>query len=244
VEAYLHEVAKTSKPVANKHLRLIKALFNHGVKRKWFQFNPAVGIEMFGVPRRKKYIPPTKDVEKVLELANEEQRKYLLIVSHTLARVREINKLRWDDVNLDEGYVILRTRKSKNSDIVERKVPMTGTVKGILSSFPRVGDYVFMNPRTGKRYQYRRKFLHNLCIKARVRPFMYHALRHYGASRLNNAGAPLTDIQEILGHQRATTTDIYLQSLKGSVQETIKKLDDFEGRGGLAWTCSTPLSRA
>jgi hemerythrin-like domain-containing protein len=77
-----------------------------------------------------------------------------------------------------------------------------------------------------ERYQYRRKFLHNLCTKAEVKPFMYHALRHYGASKLDNAGAPLTDIQEILGHQRATTTDLYLQSLKGSIQETIKKLEE------------------
>ncbi len=226
VEAYLQEVAPTSKPVANKHLRLIKALFNHGVKRRWFQFNPAIGIEMFGVPRKKKYIPPSEDVEKVLSLAKEDQRKYLLVVCQTLARIREINKLRWDDVYLDAGYLILRTRKSKNSDIVERKIPMTKTVKEIVSSLPRVGEYVFMNPKTGKRYGYRRQFLHNLCIKAEVRPFLYHALRHYGASKLDNAGAPLTDIQEILGHQRATTTDLYLQSLKGSIVETIKKLEE------------------
>jgi integrase len=226
VETYLKQVAKDSKPVANKHLRLIKALFNHGVKRQWFQFNPAVGIELFGVPRKKKYIPPMADIEKVLSLATPEQREYLIVVSHTLARVREINRLKWDDVNLDEGYIILRTRKSKNSDIVERKVPMTSTVREILSLLPKVGDYVFMNPRTNKRYQYRRKFLHTLCAKAEVKSFMYHALRHYGASKLMNAGAPLTDIQEILGHQRPTTTDIYLQSLKGSLQETIKKLEE------------------
>lgn len=226
VEDYLKKVARTSKPTANKHLRHIKALYNHGVKRKWFQFNPAVGIEMFGVPRKKKYIPPPEDIAKVLGLAKEEQRNYLLVVCHTLARVREINKLKWEDVNLDAGYLVLRTRKSKNSDIVERKIPMTETVKRILSALPRVGEYVFMNPATKKRYGYRRRFLHSLCIKAGVKPFLYHALRHYGASKLDNAGAPLTDIQEILGHQRATTTDIYLQSLKGSVVETIKKLEE------------------
>jgi hypothetical protein len=38
-------------------------------------------------------------------------------------------------------------------------------------------------------------------------------LRHYGASKLAQEGVPLTDIQALLGHQRATTTDIYLQSL-------------------------------
>jgi site-specific recombinase XerD len=31
-----------------------------------------------------------------------------------------------------------------------------------------------------------------------------------------DAGVPLTVIQQILGHARATTTDIYLQSIKAS----------------------------
>jgi site-specific recombinase XerD len=36
----------------------------------------------------------------------------------------------------------------------------------------------------------------------------------------------LTDIQELLGHEHATTTAIYLQSLRGSTKEAIKKLED------------------
>ena len=55
---------------------------------------------------------------------------------------------------------------------------------------------------------------------------MYHALRHYGASKLANAGVPLTEIQELLGHERATTTDIYLQSIRNSLRDSIKKLEE------------------
>ena len=40
---------------------------------------------------------------------------------------REINRLRWDDVHDD--YVILRTRKAKNSDLTERKIPLTKTAQ-------------------------------------------------------------------------------------------------------------------
>jgi hypothetical protein len=41
----IKEVAKKSKPLANKRLRLIKALFNYGIKRNWFRFNPANRID-------------------------------------------------------------------------------------------------------------------------------------------------------------------------------------------------------
>jgi integrase len=226
VEEYLREAAKQSKPLANKRLRLIKALFNHGIKRNWFTFNPANGIDYFGVERKTKYIPPIEDIEKVMEAASEEQRKYLTLIGMTLARVREINNLKWEDVHFEENYLVLRTRKAKNSDLVERKVPMTTTVRETLLALEKKGEYVFVNPRTKTKYDYRDKFLPALCARAEVKPFMYHALRHYGASKLSNAGVPLTDIQAILGHQRATTTDIYLQSLRDSLKESIKKLEE------------------
>jgi integrase len=226
VERYLMEVARRSKPVANKHLRLIKALFNHGITRHWFFDNPARGIAPFGLEKKRKYIPSHDDIHKVMNIATEEQRRYLTVIAMTLARVREINNLRWEDVDLEDRYLVLRTRKAKNSDVAERKIPMTDTVKEILASLPRNGEFVFMNPRTGKRYEYRKRFIRSLCVKAKVRPFMYHALRHYGASKLAKEGVPLTDIQEILGHQRASTTDLYLQSIRGSLRESIKKLDE------------------
>jgi hypothetical protein len=45
---------------------------------------------------------------------------------------------------------------------------------------------------------------------------------------MDNKGIALTDIQSILGHERATTTDEYLQSLRGSTIEAIKKLEDLK----------------
>jgi hypothetical protein len=39
-------------------------------------------------------------------------------------------------------------------------------------------------------------------------------------------GLALTDVQEILGHHGATTTDLYLQSLRNSVKKAIEKLED------------------
>ncbi|NLW35002.1 MAG: site-specific integrase [Syntrophorhabdus aromaticivorans] len=164
-----------------------------------------------------------------MPLSTEGQRDYLTVVSLTLARVREINNLRWEDVHFTENYFILRTRKAKNSDVTERKIPMTTKVREVLERrAPKEEDkekpeYVFVNPRTKTRYDYRDKFLPALCEKAEAKPFMYHALRHYGASKLSNAGVPLTDIQEILGHQRATTTDIYLQSIRNSLNASISK---------------------
>lgn len=223
VEDYLAEVAKESPSKANRHLRLIKALFNHGIDREWFTYNPAGKVKKFPVAKVRKYVPPVEDVLKVLSLAKKEDRLYILLIIHTLARVGEINQLKWEDVK--EDHLTLWTRKARNSDLTPRDIPLNETLKAVIEQIPKVGEYVFMNKRTKKPYDYRDKFMVNLCKTAKVKNFTYHCLRHLGASILSAEGAGLTDIQAILGHQRATTTDNYLQSLKGGTKEAVKILD-------------------
>jgi integrase len=223
IEQYLNDVAKESKSKANKHLRLIRALFNHAVKRNWIKNNPAAGIDRFPETPGKRYVPSEEDINKVLDLAKPMDRLYLLVVAHTLGRVRAVNNLKWEDIH--DNYVSLYTRKARNSDLKEIRVPMNEVLREVLTHIPRISEYVFPNEQTGKPFDYRDKFLPTLCKKAGVRPFMYHALRHFGASKLDEQGTPLTVIQEILGHERATTTDIYLRSLRGGKLEAMKKLE-------------------
>lgn len=116
------------------------------------------------------------------------------------------------------GDVSLCTRKAKNSDLKEVIVPMNEDLRFVLSRIPRVSERVFPNPLTGKPYDHRDKLLGTLCFWADVRPFTYHCLRHFDALTLDSRGAPLTDIQAILGHGQATTTDNYLQSLRGGTR--------------------------
>jgi integrase len=221
VEDFLNDTE--SNFVANKYLRFIKALFNFGIEMELLSDNPAQRIKYYPVHRQKKYIPPDEDVRKVLEMANNEQRMYLLVIINTLARVSEVNNLKWEDVHKD--YLILKTRKSKNSNVAERMIPFNFTLTRVFSILEPDGTFVFKNARTGARYNYRSKFLKTLCTNAKVIPFGFHALRHYGATKLDQEGVALSDIQALLGHQQATTTNIYLQSIRKSLKEAVRKLD-------------------
>ena len=60
-----------------------------------------------------------------------------------------------------------------------------------------------------------------LCKKAGVKYFRFHALRHSGASIMDNNNVPMGAIQEILGHENRTTTEIYLPSLSGTAQKAM-----------------------
>ncbi len=67
----------------------------------------------------------------------------------------------------------------------------------------------------------RKKFMKTLCRKAGVRYFRFHALRHSGASVMDNQNVPIGAIQRILGHENRKTTEIYLHSIGQSEREAI-----------------------
>ena len=85
--------------------------------------------------------------------------------------------------------------------------------------------------------------LKRLCEKAGVTPFGFHATRHYFAvSLVKSQKADITDIQQLLGHQRPTTTDGYLRSvapnldrlagvIEGVVGDVAVHRDDVEAEG-------------
>ena len=62
--------------------------------------------------------------------------------------------------------------------------------------------------------------------KARInKPVTLHWLRHSYATHLLENGTDLRYIQEILGHSRSTTTEIYTHVSNKSIQKVISPFD-------------------
>jgi integrase len=175
------------------------------------------------VERDPKDIPTEDEIKAMLQVARPKERAYVLVAIHTLGRSISINNLRWSDVYDD--HLILKTRKCKSSSLKKIRIPINDLLQQVLAGIPHEGEYVFMNKKTGKPYDYRDKLIPSLCRKANIKRYTLHRIRHFGASMLDSQGVPLSDIQELLGHEQATTTSIYLQNLKGSTIEAVKKLE-------------------
>jgi integrase len=109
VEGFILDRRKVSAFTANKEIRYLKAAFNFGKKKGFFKENPLEGMAFLPVGKRLKYVPSPEDIDKVINLANREAQDYLLTIRDTMARVSEINRLTWDDVNLERRYVVLYT---------------------------------------------------------------------------------------------------------------------------------------
>jgi len=49
----------------------------------------------------------------------------------------------------------------------------------------------------------------------------FHALRHSGASIMENSNVPVGAIQKLLGHENRSTTEIYLHTLGDSERQAM-----------------------
>jgi integrase len=194
IQDNIFERNKVSSFTANKELCYLRATFNYGLKKKLVTSNPTDGLEFLPVEKKVKYVPSIEDVDKVIGLANEDTQDYLWAIRETLARVSEINRLTWDDVNFEHRYVVLYTRKKKGGHLTPRQVVMTEKLFEILSrrfksrdkKKPWVFWHRYWSAKEGKisegPFQDRKKIMKVLCKKAGVKYFRFHPLRHAGAS--------------------------------------------------------------
>jgi len=233
IEHYILERSQVSTHTANKELRSLRSLFNFGEKKKLIRENPTDDLIFLPVEKMIKYVPPVEDIDKIIGVADEEMEDYLWAIRDTMARVGEINRLTWNDVDLNNRSVVLYTRKKKGGDLTPRTVSMTQKLFEVLSrrfaerdpSKPWVFWHTYWSSKTGEKldgpYKNRRKTLRTLCKKAGVKYCGFHALRHSGASIMANNNVPFRDIQLILGHENRSTTEIYVHSLGDSQRQAI-----------------------
>ncbi len=253
VEKFILKRSKVSNYVANKEIRYLRATFNFGLQKEKITHNPANGISFLPVEKRIKYLPPPEDIDKVISVASKDVQDYLWTIRETLGRISEINRLEWKDVDLQNGYVTLYTRKKSGGNLTPRRVWMTQKLHSILSdrADSRTDEHTwvfwhrYFSRKTGGwkegPFQDRKKIMKTLCAKAGVPYFRFHAFRHAGASLMDSINTPIGTIQKILGHENRKTTEIYLHSFNETEKQAIR---DYEAAREKSHTKSHTTKKA
>lgn len=146
-------------------------------------------------------------------------------------RVTELVTMQISNLRFEDGYIIVTGKGNK-----QRIVPINSTaikfcniyrkqVRVMQTPIKGFEDTLFLN-RRGKQLTRVMIFtiIKNLAEKAGVRKHVSpHTFRHSFATHMVNRGANLRVVQEMLGHESITTTEIYTHLNDTKLRETIRK---------------------
>ena len=200
----------------------IRSFFHFLLIEDYIQQDPS---ELLESPQIGKHLPDILSVEEIDNLINaidrstkEGQRNCAIL--ETLyscgLRVSELCNLKISDLYLDEGFIKVEGKGSK-----QRLVPISPkAIKEIKNYFltrgdglikPEFEDYVFIS-RFGKNisrimvFHIIKELADKIGLKKSISP---HTFRHSFATHLLEGGANLRAIQCMLGHESIGTTEIY-----------------------------------
>ena len=149
-------------------------------------------------------------------------RPIVITALNTGMRKEEILSLKWDNVDMKNGFILLED--TKNGD--RREVPINRTLHAALSKQIRhiSSSYVFINSK-GIRFTDIRASFSSALNKSGISDFRFHDLRHTFASRLVMAGIDITTVKELLGHKSLTMTMRYAHLSPNHKKDSVNVLD-------------------
>ncbi len=219
IEKYIRSLNKSSKTISHV-ISSLKSFYNYYMRMGNINSNPTDEIDR---PKIEKKIPEFLTLEEVSSLLNfkvnnefEARNKAILELLYSSGlRISELTSLELSNIDLDECLVRVMGKGSK-----ERIVPLGDYAIEALKEYiyfyrPMLNknnsSYIFLNNRGGVlSRQFIFKVIKEECIKKGIRKNVSpHTLRHTFATHLLKNGADLRIIQELLGHENLSTTQIY-----------------------------------
>ena len=213
-----------------------RMFFKHLVIEDAIKENPA---DLLDLPLRPQHLPDVltdEDITKIqatFDLSFPDQYRNNVIVEVLYGcglRVSELVNLKLSNIYLDEQMLQIFGKGSK-----ERWVPINPRALDMLSTYihtvrsqisPKLHEekYVFLNRRgshLSRNYVF--MFLKQAVLDAGIDKHVSpHSLRHSFATELVENGADLRAVQEMLGHESISTTEIYTHLTRDTLRNTIE----------------------
>ena len=234
ISDYLTHIANDKNNItSNRHRRDLAALFTWGINQEVLDGrNPCQRIGTLPEERSTRYIPPAEDIAKVRLVAERDERDFIECIYNLAARRGEVLRLTWEDINFEQQWVLLHTRKRRGGALEGDHVPMNDTLCDVLKSRWKRRDRASVTVFSFTTVELR-QMMPGLCKRAKVKEFTLHAIRHHVASVLNDSGkASMKQIQTILRHRRQATTERYLHSIDHDIRSVAKILNGQSGTPG------------
>lgn len=209
-----------SEHLTRRALSVLKLTLDHAIDNGQLFTNAAQGVKVFKTDRIEQKAPvPTKEAVRALIRAADDDFKPLLIVSALGGlRASELRGLRWQDVDFDKGYILVRQRAdaynkmgAPKSQAGFRDIPAGPMVLNALRRWklrcPKNSlDLVFPAPKGGI-LQHTRTQAKFRTLQKKVEVMMrWHDLRHFAVSLWIEQGFSIKEVMTFAGHSSVQMT--------------------------------------
>ena len=238
IQEFIYTIAKEVNPRSQSRIISgLKGFFNYLIFENYRETNP---LELIESPKIGRKLPDTLAIEEIDQLIKaidlssaqgERNRAILETLYGCGLRVSELTSLKISDLFFKEGFIKITGKGDK-----QRFVPIGDTTIKYIEIYrkevrvhqkipPKAQDTLFLNRRGNQLtramiFTIIKQLAEKIGINKVISP---HTFRHSFATHLLENGADLRAIQQMLGHQSITTTEIYTHIETSFLQETISK---------------------
>jgi len=205
----------------NRNLSSLRSFYNYLVKRNIVDNSP---FKLISGPKKEKVLPnylKYSEFEDLISTCDEtnlgiRNRMILELLFATGIRVSEASNLKISDIRFKEREIKIHGKGNKERIVYFNKTCQEVMSKYVLNARQEIlkgkkSEHLLLN-HLGNKLTRRgiadiiNKLIFKSSIKHKISP---HTLRHTFATLLLNEGMDIREVQELLGHERLSTTNIY-----------------------------------
>ena len=238
VQQFIYDIAKTVNPRTQARIISgLKGFFNYLVFEDYRDDNP---MDLIETPKIGRKLPDTLSEDEINQLITaidlskpegERNRAILETLYGCGLRVSELINLKLSDLYFDEDFIMVTGKGNK-----QRFVPISEINQKYINIYRKEirvhlhiqkehEDFVFLN-RRGKQltramiFTIVKRLAEAIGLKKSISP---HTFRHSFATHLLENGADLRAIQQMLGHESITTTEVYMHVNRSHLANILKE---------------------
>ncbi|MEG1414589.1 MAG: tyrosine recombinase [Mucinivorans sp.] len=240
VEAFmasLHDTDSSDNSCARR-LAALRSFYGYLIHSERLETSP---VDLLSSPIVHRSLPTTLTYQEILDIfasidlstpLGHRNRAILEVLYSCGIRVSELTSLRVSDLFLSDSMIRVHGKGNK-----ERLVPISPVAAEFITTYlsqrrtmkiePNMGDVLFLNQNGGQLtrvmiFYIVRQATAKAGIKKAIHP---HTFRHSFASHLVNGGADIRAVQQMLGHESITTTEIYTHLDDRELRKAVELLE-------------------
>lgn len=223
---------RTSGPTANRFYALLSKLFNLAVEWQIIEKSPCKGLKKFKESSgRERFLSKDEIQRFFVALDQHGETTSVCVVKFLLftgVRLSEALQTRWDDVDMENGTLLISMNRSKSGK--SRRVTLNSLAMIILEKMQHFrtqsNPYVFPGKKPGEHHGSPKRLFESARKLSKISGLRLHDLRHTYASLAVEGGATLYEVQKLLGHGSSQMTQRYAHLSDASLKKVAENVAD------------------